>query len=327
MAVAGNGGDLPGVGAARPGRPSRGPLRRVVLPVAGAALALSLVFDGWRPAFAPRGPDGCFGGQPRTPAERRVAENVVQIWWGAPGRGGQPIASGAVLEGGGGFVLTALHAAPPWASGHLRAVDLRGADLGPLRVVAHGTPHPVPGSGGALLGDLSLLAPAGGDDAGGALRAMPGLPLAPGRPPGALLVRFDGPAGPDVGTSGAPVTDSHGRVLGILTHSASPGWPRAVLLGFGPFATRRGVPRRGWGFADALDNARAAPVLAAARLPPPAGAPARWPEASAMASHPWGNCVLHRVRVAPFGGDMPSETAALLAFRLPREAAAAGGRP
>lgn len=274
------------------------------LGILGATLGCALLFTAsallplFRPSVMPAGEHGCFGGQPDSPHALAAVRASVQIWVGRPGHGGYPIGSGVVLSGASPIVMTAQHVAPGWASGLLHAVDYTGRDLGLLRVTRTGNQTLVPGGAGALLGDISVLEEA--DPSAGLLAGVAGLPLSERRSSGVLFMRFDSPSGPDVGSSGAAIVDSRGEVAGILTHSASQAMPRRFLINYGGLIHhRRTAPLAGWGYADPLSDEASGETLPIS--------------VGVVASHPWGNCVLHKVRFMTFDGDRTTSSNRILA--------------
>lgn len=259
----------------------------------GASLFLG---GGTRPSLMPTGLHGCFGGQPRNDAEAAAVRATFRLGWG-----GHHFGTGFALRGadGGSILLTASHLVGP--GGRVEAVAPDGQRLGTLVGVRAGRMEAVPGSGGALLGDVTVLEPDGTWDPSGAVLPMNTAARPAGD--GAVFVRFASPGGPDIGSSGAPVANGAGEFVGLLTHSNSPPFPRRLLVGYGGSVVHRTIPLAGWGFADTL-AAPASSAVTGDSIRPSRSDDAPSSGIAIVPAYPWGHCVLSRGSWAAYSGNM-----------------------
>ena len=227
----------------------------------------------------PAGTAGCFGGQAITETAGKTVRSSFSLLHSESLN--SELGSAVLLAGGKGRMLTASHVISPV----MYALDYTGKIRVRMKPVYLGQRRFIEGASGAETNDIAVIEPdeQNSSEVLSVLQSMPGLQIVQlfGAPP-LLSIRFEKPGGPDVGSSGAAVTDSDGNIAGILTRSASPAWPRSMLIGYGR-PLHYGIPADGWGIAVTVNP------IAASYGQVITGADSG---NAVIASHPWNNCVV-----------------------------------
>jgi hypothetical protein len=295
-----------------------------------ATLALSIAACHPALAFDP----GCFSGQAHGRAEERVAQSVVGIAIADPDAIGATfdtsgMGTGFAVAGSGDAgnphlrIVTAYHVAveAPGSGPGLVVLSSAGRIVARARVVARSRSGPSIGRVKHPGSDVAVLAVEPVEPYGGLAfyDTLPGIALAPTLPGAPVMVgAFADPSGIGQGDSGAPMVDSEGRAVAVITGYAPGDASRRATVAGGDLvgmnaAIARGQPdlvqgetsldAENLGIAeDFTDPALLSALNGAAASARPDGAfPPGGRISVAVVGLPHGLCVVHRGMAAPDG--------------------------